>query len=156
MFLSLFSSFMAFLMSFGLACMLAATERSKRGSVAISHSFCFCHVALSCVGSRHIRVFRLFTFSAFLSKTRQYTQDFIVPSNLHHNLDNGDLLNFGSIPQKRVVWEPIADNTYIGEHKYDQTKSHPWSHKRQYSRRDGRAFDRLGVSAPSLVAMSGD
>ena len=43
--------------------------------------------ALSRVESRHIRVFRLFTFPAFLSKTRQYTQDFIVPSNFHHNLD---------------------------------------------------------------------
>jgi len=42
---------------------------------------------LSRVESRHIRVFRLFTFPAFLSKTRQYTQDFIVPSNFHHNLD---------------------------------------------------------------------
>jgi len=29
--------------------------------------------ALSRVESRHIRVFRLFTFPAFLSKTRQYT-----------------------------------------------------------------------------------
>jgi len=28
-------------LSFGLACMLAATERSKRGSIAISHSFSF-------------------------------------------------------------------------------------------------------------------
>ena len=45
--------------------------------------------ALSRVESRHIRVFRLFTFPAFLSKTRQYTQDFIVPSNFHHNLDSG-------------------------------------------------------------------
>jgi len=44
--------------------------------------------ALSHVESCHIRVFRLFTFPAFLSKTRQYTQDFIVPSNFHHNLDN--------------------------------------------------------------------
>ena len=44
--------------------------------------------ALSRVESRHIRVFRLFTFPAFLSKTRQYSQDFIVPSNFHHNLDN--------------------------------------------------------------------
>ena len=43
--------------------------------------------ALSRVESRHIRVFRLFTFPAFLSNTRQYTQDFIVPSNFHHNLD---------------------------------------------------------------------
>ena len=43
--------------------------------------------ALSRVESRHIRVFRLFTFPAFLSKTRQYTQDFIVPSNVHYNLD---------------------------------------------------------------------
>jgi len=43
--------------------------------------------ALSRVESRHIRVFRLFTFPAFLSKTRQYTQDFTVPSNFHHNLD---------------------------------------------------------------------
>ena len=43
--------------------------------------------ALSRVESRYIRVFRLFTFPAFLSKTRQYTQDFIVPSNFHHNLD---------------------------------------------------------------------
>jgi len=43
--------------------------------------------ALSRVESRHIRVFRLFTFPAFLSKTIQYTQDFIVPSNFHHNLD---------------------------------------------------------------------
>jgi len=42
---------------------------------------------LSRVESRHIRVFRLFTFPAFLSNTRQYTQDFIVPSNFHHNLD---------------------------------------------------------------------
>jgi len=40
--------------------------------VAISHSFCF--VTLSRVESRHIRVLRLFTFSAFLSKTRHYTQ----------------------------------------------------------------------------------
>ena len=30
-----------FFMSFGLACMIAATECSKRGSVAISHSFSF-------------------------------------------------------------------------------------------------------------------
>ena len=43
--------------------------------------------ALSRVESRHVHVFRLFTFPAFLSKTRQYTQDFIVPSNFHHNLD---------------------------------------------------------------------
>jgi len=43
--------------------------------------------ALSRVESRHIRVFRLFTFPAFLSKTRQYTQDFNVLSNFHHNLD---------------------------------------------------------------------
>jgi len=46
-----------------------------------------CHVTLSRVESRYIRVFRLFTFPAFLSETRQYTQDFIVPSNFHHNLD---------------------------------------------------------------------
>jgi len=51
--------------------------------------------ALSRVESRHIRVFRLFTFPAFLSKTRQYTQDFIVPSNFHHNLDTGNSLDFG-------------------------------------------------------------
>jgi len=43
---------------------------------------------LSRVESRHILVFRLFTFPAFLSKTRQYTQDFIIPSNFHHNLHN--------------------------------------------------------------------
>jgi len=46
------------------------------------------HSALSRVESCHIRVFRLFTFLAFLSKIRQYTQDFIVPSNFLHNLDN--------------------------------------------------------------------
>jgi len=48
--------------------------------------------ALSRVESRHIHVFRLFTFPAFLSKTRKYTQDFIVPSNFHHNLDNISLV----------------------------------------------------------------
>jgi len=47
---------------------------------------------LSRVESRHIRVFRLFTFPAFFSKTRQYTQDFIVPSNFHHNLDRIDVI----------------------------------------------------------------
>ena len=39
--------------------------------------------ALSCVKSHHLRVFILFTFQAILS----WTQDFIAPSNLHHNLD---------------------------------------------------------------------
>jgi len=47
---------------------------------------------LSRVESRHIRVFRLFTFPAFLSKTRQYTQDFIVLSNFHHNLDKWEFM----------------------------------------------------------------
>ena len=55
--------------------------------------------ALSLVESHYIRVFRLFTFSAFLSKTRQYIQDFIVPSNFHHNLDNilGDKTDSGGV-----------------------------------------------------------
>jgi len=80
-----FSSFMAFLCrSVLLACLLPRS--TARGEVLqyLTGS------ALSRVGveSRHIRVFRLFTFPAFLSKTRQYTQDFIVPSNFHHNLDN--------------------------------------------------------------------
>ena len=38
--------------------------------------------ALSCVKSHHLLVFILFTLQAFLS----WTQDFIAPSNLHHNL----------------------------------------------------------------------
>jgi len=77
-----FSSFMAFLCrSVLLACLLPRS--AARGEVLqyLTRS------ALSHVESRHIRVFRLFTFPAFLSKTRQYTQDFIVPSNFHHNLD---------------------------------------------------------------------
>ena len=43
-------------LSFGLACMLAATERSKRGSVAISHSFSFvtCRItSYTCIQSFH-------------------------------------------------------------------------------------------------------
>jgi len=78
-----FSSFMAFLYRSVLpACLLPRS--SARGEVLqyLTRS------ALSRVESRHIRVFRLFTFPAFLSKTRQYTQDFIVPSNFHHNLDS--------------------------------------------------------------------
>ena len=50
-----FSSFMAFLYV-GLACMLAATERNKRGSVAISHSFCFvtCRItSYTCIQTFH-------------------------------------------------------------------------------------------------------
>jgi len=75
-----FSSFMAFLCrSVLLACLLPWS--AARGEVLqyLTRS------ALSRVESRHIRVFRLFTFPAFLAKTRQYTQDFIVPSNFHHS-----------------------------------------------------------------------
>jgi len=64
-----------------LACLLP--QSTARGEVLQNLT----RSALSCVESLHIRVFRLFTFSAFLSKTRQYTQDFIIPSNFHHNLD---------------------------------------------------------------------
>jgi len=45
-----------FFMSFGLACMLAATECSKRGSVAISHSFSFvtCRItSYTCIQTFH-------------------------------------------------------------------------------------------------------
>ena len=43
-------------LTFGLACMLAATERSKRGSVAISHSFSFvtCRItSYTCIQTFH-------------------------------------------------------------------------------------------------------
>jgi len=64
-----------------LACLLPRSAASGEVLQYLTRS------ALSRVESRHIRVFRLFSFPAFLSKTRQYTQDFIVPSNFHHNLD---------------------------------------------------------------------
>jgi len=86
-----FSSFMAFLChSVLLACLLL--QSAARGEVLqyLTHS------ALSRVESRHICIFRLFTFPAFLSKIRQYTQDFVVPSNFHHNLDICQLFS----PQK--------------------------------------------------------
>jgi len=62
-----------------------------------------CHVTLSRVESRHTRVFRLFTFPAFLSKTRQYSQDFIFPSNFRHNLDTPPIRKVESGAVKREV-----------------------------------------------------
>jgi len=104
---SIFSSFMAFLCrSVLLACLLPRS--AARGEVLqyLTRS------ALSRVESRHIRVFRLFTFPAFLSKTRQYTQDFIVPSNFHHNLDihrRPHHLHDGIAARKRTVHKTRHD-----------------------------------------------
>jgi len=97
-----FSSFMACLCrSVLLACLLPRS--AARGEVLqyLTRS------ALSRVESRHIRVFRLFTFPAFLSKTRQYTQDFIVPSNFHHNLDS--MLRMGQDLNVRIQRRPQWD-----------------------------------------------
>ena len=74
-----FSSFMAFLyvvQSCLHACCHGVLQEGKCCNISL---VLLCHVTLSRVESRHIRVFRLFTFPAFISKTRQYTQVFIVP-----------------------------------------------------------------------------
>jgi hypothetical protein len=70
-----FSSFMAFLL--WRSVLLAATERSKRGSVVISHSFCF----VMCRITSHICI-QTFHFSCLsLEDKTIHTQDFLAPSN---------------------------------------------------------------------------
>jgi len=97
-----FSSFMAFLCrSVLLACLLPPSAAREEVLQYLTRS------ALSRVESRHIRVFRLFTFPAFLSKIRQYTQDFIVPSNSHHNLN-----------RSRTAFAPISASFMLYTHIY--------------------------------------
>ena len=74
-------SCISFCRSVFFACLLPPTTATGEVLQYLTRS------ALLHVELRHIPVFRLFTFPAFLSKTRQYTQDFIVPSNFYHNLD---------------------------------------------------------------------
>jgi hypothetical protein len=63
--------------------LLAVAERSKRGSVAISHSFCLvtCRITSpACIQTFHF-------FLPFSPRQDNTTHKFIAPPNIHHNLD---------------------------------------------------------------------